>query len=614
MMEAKKKRKQRPALHDVAGLLTTNLADRSSSGGSNASSAPSSPKSSQSTPKSSTLPRSFSYRRASPREEDENEAPLDKSDDDDDVKFDYRRHQSSNYAVMKRSRSKKFTDTLRFYEQLSRLIPQYEDEDNLANPIHVEVEEKEDEEDQSDQQNRMNDGSKRKNGNFKSTLIWFENLARARRRQKDDEPKLRQRPISKKSKKNGKDKISQECDFQEKQYVDDEYSGGVSDGRSKSMEISRESPRLSGSDGKTSLSTSTSGGEGLRNSPTSSSRKNNNDHIQNNARCNCNNNNNNNHCKYKHKNIHHKRNNNNHNNNNNADCAELENEFVKDDPKKHFSAKYKLGKGSYGVVYVAKDKTDNRRVAIKVLNRGFQENRKSILNEIEMLRSCDHENVVAYRRSFLWRDKVWVVMEHCDGGCLRQLAAEGISEKKLAGIITKILRGLEYLHSMNRIHRDIKGDNILLDMNGNVKLADLGLCREVTDDMSGSQLAGSSFWMAPEMIRRKGYDCKADIWSVGATIVELLDGHPPYYRHGSFMAMYCTATRGAPSIESKKYTSGLKKFLLDCFTFDPCQRPSAAGLLNHPFLAKTANDEELAALFKSVFFVKAGVQFFGAAF
>eukprot|EP01103_Thecamoeba_quadrilineata_P014656 TRINITY_DN4410_c0_g1_i2.p1 TRINITY_DN4410_c0_g1~~TRINITY_DN4410_c0_g1_i2.p1 ORF type:complete len:489 (-),score=46.26 TRINITY_DN4410_c0_g1_i2:287-1753(-) len=180
-------------------------------------------------------------------------------------------------------------------------------------------------------------------------------------------------------------------------------------------------------------------------------------------------------------------------------------------PNLNYQTKMKIGKGSFGVVFTAKDLKENTTVAIKILKMPFQSNESSILNEILMLKSCQHVNIVNYLHSYLYCDRVWVVMEYCDGGTLNQLVSQvNLCEGQIALICKQVLLGLEYLHNLQRVHRDLKSDNILLNVSGVVKIADLGLCMNLTGETSTQPLAGSRYWMAPEMIKR----CRhLELWS-----------------------------------------------------------------------------------------------------
>jgi tRNA A-37 threonylcarbamoyl transferase component Bud32 len=260
---------------------------------------------------------------------------------------------------------------------------------------------------------------------------------------------------------------------------------------------------------------------------------------------------------------------------------ELNQLFVKANPKDFYTISYKIGMGSFAKVYIGKplSKTEkSKRVAIKVMHietptsetkenetdkekekrknkekdarkdrRLKQVNIYSVANEIRLLNSCQHKNIVKHIMSFVWKEQIWTVMEYCDGGTLKDLLRVTLDENHIAYVLRELLEALKYLHERNRIHRDLKSDNILLNVNGDVKLADLGLSTEVGDESAmETSIAGSRYWLAPEMIRGEGYNVKADIWSLGCVALEMAEGKPPYYQYHPLKAIFYTATRGAP--------------------------------------------------------------------
>lgn len=278
--------------------------------------------------------------------------------------------------------------------------------------------------------------------------------------------------------------------------------------------------------------------------------------------------------------------------------------FLLDNPAPIFSSKQRIGRGGFGDVYTGKDKTTNQVVAIKILKKPYSEHGEQICNELEILRSCRHDSIVNYLRSYLFKDRVWMVMEYCDGGSLQSLiAGVDLNEGQIANVLRKVLCGLDYLHKQNRIHRDIKADNILLNINGAVKVADLGLCAELKDgDDSHAGMVGSRYWMAPEVIKRERYNSKVDIWSLGAVAMEMAQQHPPYHGQPSLRVLFHLATKGAPPLKQpKKWSPEFQDFLAQCFIMDPDQRPSAEQLLEHPFIAKASPNSKLEQAISIVF-------------
>jgi serine/threonine protein kinase len=207
-----------------------------------------------------------------------------------------------------------------------------------------------------------------------------------------------------------------------------------------------------------------------------------------------------------------------------------------EDPTTKFEILELLGEGSYGTVHKAKIRADGSVVAVKILSMEGAENEEELQNELEILRKCVHHSVVSYFGSYRKAGDLWIAMEYCGTGSVRDLldalkyytnGEEGtpLEEEQIAAILVGTLRGLEYLHSNRMIHRDIKSGNILLTESGGCKLADFGVSAQLQKTLSKRKtLIGSPYWMAPEVIREELYDGRADIWSVGIIAIEMAQG------------------------------------------------------------------------------------------
>ncbi|KAL3499160.1 hypothetical protein ACH5RR_038253 [Cinchona calisaya] len=264
-----------------------------------------------------------------------------------------------------------------------------------------------------------------------------------------------------------------------------------------------------------------------------------------------------------------------------------------------------VGYGASATVYRAIYLPLNDFVAVKCLDLDrCNSSLDDIRREAQTMSLIDHPNVIGAYCSFVVDSNLWVVMPFmAEGSCLHLMKIayqEGFEESAIGSILKETLKALEYLHQHGHIHRDVKAGNILLDGNGEVKLADFGVSACMFDkgdrQRSRNTFVGTPCWMAPEVLQpQSGYDFKADIWSFGITALELAHGHAPFSKYPPMKVLLMTIQNAPPGLDydrDKKFSKSFKEMVAMCLVKDQTKRPTAEKLLKHSFF-KNAKPPEL---------------------
>jgi len=224
---------------------------------------------------------------------------------------------------------------------------------------------------------------------------------------------------------------------------------------------------------------------------------------------------------------------------------------------------------------------------MEIVDEDLEEVRK----EVAFIKDSHSKYIVDYYGSFLESRCLWILMEYCDCGSVRDIMAvcdSLLDELQVATVLWYAAHGLDFLHSSHKIHRDIKAGNILVNARGECKLADFGVSSY--SNVKRYTMVGTPYWMAPEIILEKGYDQTVDIWAIGITTIEMIEGRPPLYEMNPMRAIFSIPTREPPRLTDPASPT-LEDFVSKCLQKDPANRISASDMLNHPFLQQVQESQ-----------------------
>jgi len=232
-----------------------------------------------------------------------------------------------------------------------------------------------------------------------------------------------------------------------------------------------------------------------------------------------------------------------------------------------------------------------------------------ILREIEIIATSRHPNIVEYIETYDMGHEMWVVMEYMSAGSLYDIVklyrhGAKLTEEMASYVMHEVLQAVSFLHTKNRIHRDIKVDNILLAKDGSVKMADFGTAVQLTfQKLRRNTLAGTPYYMAPELIQRLPYKEKVDIWSIGITVYELMTGCPPYYDLEPQEALENIVRNGVKGLAGKNFTENIINFTnVCCLAHNPDNRVTAAFLIKHPWINSRSTKEQFRAALTNIYY------------
>ncbi|XP_036983760.2 serine/threonine-protein kinase 10 isoform X1 [Artibeus jamaicensis] len=276
------------------------------------------------------------------------------------------------------------------------------------------------------------------------------------------------------------------------------------------------------------------------------------------------------------------------------------------DPNEVWEIVGELGDGAFGKVYKAKNKETGDLAAAKVIETKSEEELEDYMVEIEILATCQHPYIVKLLGAYYYDGKLWIMIEFCPGGAVDAIMLEldrGLTEPQIQVVCRQMLEALHFLHGKKVIHRDLKAGNVLMTLEGDIRLADFGVsAKNLKTLQKRDSFIGTPYWMAPEVVmcetmKDTPYDYKADIWSLGITLIEMAQIEPPHHELNPMRVLLKIAKSEPPTLLTpSRWSAEFRDFLKTALDKNPETRPSAAQLLEHPFVSSVTSNKALREL------------------
>jgi serine/threonine protein kinase len=276
------------------------------------------------------------------------------------------------------------------------------------------------------------------------------------------------------------------------------------------------------------------------------------------------------------------------------------------DPLEKWTKVSELGDGAFGKVFKAEHRDNGQLAALKIVPIVEETDMEDFMVEIDILSECRHPNIVGLHEAFFFDSQLWMFIEFCSGGSVDDIILElerGLTEPQIKCITKQLFEALAFLHEQRVIHRDLKSGNIFLCSDGTIRLGDFGVSAMLKQREKRFTFIGTQYWMAPEVvaceaIKDEPYNCKADVWSAGMTLIEMADMHPTYHEMNPMRVLTCIARSEPPTLSFPlKWSNDFNSFIAKCLVKSPAQRSTSGDLLNHPFISAVADTLPLRLLY-----------------